>query len=74
MIDGFVSYRPKCFFNTPQEMKLIESRFENIPLHAQKEVSERYDSLFLKNKYGRTAANQYLAGVSNEWRILSKES
>ena len=50
---------------------MIDSRFEYIPERDHKIVSDNYDNLYLKNKYGRTAANTYLAGVSNEWRILN---
>ena len=63
--------RPTCYFNTPSEKRMIDSRFEYIPERDHKIVSDNYDNLYLKNKYGRTAANTYLAGVSNEWRILN---
>lgn len=67
-----IKHLPKSYFNTPQELAFIKSKFQYIPVRFQKSVSDKYESLYLKNKYGRKAANEYLTGVSNEYRQLER--
>lgn len=50
------------------DRNFIEVRMAHIPPSKQKEVADRYEQLYLKNKLGRKAANEYLHGVASEYR------
>ena len=47
----------------------IIQRIKCIPEDRRREVSNRYETLFLTAKNGRKAANEYLDAIASEYRV-----
>ena len=65
-----VIHYPKLYFyrRGVSDKKGIMQRMACIPISKQKEVADRYEQLYLKNKLGRSAANKYLHGVATKYK------